>query len=143
MPATVYFDVKSIQELRRSSGDSISTADRMKSSRVHDLQSEVAPMKPDEKGKMKRRDSWGTAVYAVLNGSHPGTLCVCVFERECHSRIRLEKSTLISKHRCVRVTSASFGCESWRDRNCSRLQLVFCRKTCSKVTSGWIPQFCG
>ena len=72
MPATVYFDVKSIQELRRSSGDSISTADRMKSSRVHDLQSEVAPMKPDEKGKMKRRDSWGTAVYAVLNGSHPG-----------------------------------------------------------------------
>ena len=81
MPATVYFDVKSIQELRRSSGDSISTADRMKSSRVHDLQSEVAPMKPDEKGKMKRRDSWGTAVYAVLNGSHPGTLCVCVRER--------------------------------------------------------------
>mgnify|MGYP007000335530 CR=1 len=52
--------------------DSISVADRTKSSRIRDVQSELSPIKPDEKGQMKRRESWGTAVYAVLNGSHPG-----------------------------------------------------------------------
>jgi len=74
MPATVYFDVDHIEALRSSGGDSPRgvKADRIASSRVRDLESELPPIKPDSKGKMKRRDSWGTNVYAVLNGSHPG-----------------------------------------------------------------------